>query len=262
MKKLTWLSLLLGLTAVSVLGCGNALRVGTFGSTSFDLVRDHYRVAYDRTGVLGAEWLINNFRVVNGRPEDAKWTTEYQRQLRLDMNDDGIYERPVTVSRFDLSYTHARDGAELWLQTTPVSTRIGLRDLDVIAHDFVDRVGGGSYLEIDWAAEAIRERHVGTVIREEGPVQVGGVPGYWVTFEIVSVDQRDVNQAHQGDYVTVVLLRPEARWIPEERYVRGRVGLPMLVTAGYASRAEHHAVHRQEFEELLRRMEFHEAHLE
>jgi hypothetical protein len=90
-------------------------------------------------------------------------------------------------------------------------------------------------------------------------VFVDGVPGYWVTFEIISVDQRDVDGAHQGEWVTVVLMRPAARWTPEERYVQGREGLPMLVTAGYASRAEHHAARREEFEDLLRRLDFHET---
>lgn len=255
MKKALWLGV-----AVLALGCHPPARVGAFGPASFDLTLDHYRVAYMPNGhLLGHEWLINNFRLEHGQPTEAKWTSEYRRSLRPDMNNDGVYERSFTIPRFDVSYTHARDGAELWLQTTPVSGRIGMRDLDVIAHDFVDRVGGGSYFEIDWGAEALRERRIGTVVREEGPAQVGGVPAYWVTFEIVSVDQRDVNQAHQGDLVTVVLMRPDARWTSEVAYGRG---LPMLVTAGYATRAEHHATHRAEFEDLLRRIEFHEAHTE
>jgi len=253
MKK-AWFVLVLAL-----IGC-HPPRVGAFGLRSFDLTLDHYRIAYAQHGhVVSSEWLINNFRLERGRPTQVKWTSEYTRTLRPDMDSDGAYEPSFTIPRFDLSYTHAHDGADLWVQTTPVSTRIGMRDLDVIAHDFVDRVGGGSYFEIDWAADALRERRIGTVVREEGPVQVGGVPAYWVTFEIVSVDQRDVNQAHQGDLVTVVLMRPEARWNTERRYGRG---LPMLVTAGYASRGEHHATHRAEFEDLLRRIEFHEAHTE
>lgn len=245
--------------ALALVGCAPRA-VGTFGLHSFDLTLDHYRVAYGRDGhVLSSAWLINNFRnqATHGQP---RTTTEFTRIIiHPDMNNDGVLEPPFDIPRFDLSYTHALDGTSLWVQTTPVSGRVHLRNLDVIAHDFVERVGGGSYFEIDWAAEAIRERRIGTVIREEGPVLVGGVRGYWVTFEVLSVDQRDVNQAHQGDLVTVVLLRPNARWRSEPRY---GLGLGMLVTAGYATRAEHHATHRAEFEDLLRRIEFHEAHTE
>ena len=254
MKK-AWLVL-----ALVLVGCHPHAYLGTFGLYSFDLTLDHYRIAYGEDGhVLNSEWLINNFRGRQGPHAEPRRTPEFTRIIHPDMNNDGEFERPFEIPRFDLSYTHAHDGTSLWLQTTPVSGRVHLRSLDVIAHDFVERVGGGSYFEIDWAAEAIRERRIGTVIREEGPVLVGGVRGYWVTFEVLSVDQRDVNQAHQGDLVTVVLMRPSARWTYESRYPRG---LPMLVIAGYATRAEHHATHRAEFEDLLRRIEFHEAHVE
>jgi hypothetical protein len=150
----------------------------------------------------------------------------------------------------------------LWIQTTPVSTRIGERDLEVVARDYVDRVGGGSYIEIDWGAGEIRDRRMATVIREEGPVTIDEEPGYWVTFEFVSVDQRTVDASHQGELVTVVLLRPPSRWSPRES--DGLVTrplprtLPMLMTIGYASRFENHASHRSEFESLLRRIDMHQ----
>ena len=75
---------------------------------------------------------------------------------------------------------------------------------------------------------------------------------------MVSVDQREVNAEHQGERVTVVVMRPNSRWTREERFSRSD-GLPMLVMAGYASRVEHHASHREDFEGLLRRIDFHEA---
>jgi hypothetical protein len=248
----------LGLGAVLASACSQPIHLGTFGTTSFDLVRDHYRITYDSDRrVMNRDWLVENFQITErGDIGPAKWTPAYLRSVSPDMNDDGRPERPVALPRFDLHMTHSRDGTSLWTQTTPVSGAVGMRDLEVIAHDFVDRVGGGSYIEIDWGADAIRERHVGTIIREEGPVRVDEVDAYWVTFDMVSVDQREVNADHQGERVTVVVMRPDSRWTREERFSQAD-GLPMLVMAGYASRAEHHAAHREEFEGLLRRIDFH-----
>lgn len=170
----------LALGVASMSACTQAIHLGTFGTTSFDLVRDHYRVTYGGDdGVMSRDWLVENFQVTDtGAIGPAKWTPNYQRSVAPDMNNDGVAERPVSLPRFDLHLTHSRDGASLWTQTTPVSGAVGMRDLEVIARDFVDRVGGGSYIEIDWGADAVRERHVGTIIREEGPVRMDTVDGY------------------------------------------------------------------------------------
>jgi len=246
-------------SVASISACSQAIRLGTFGTTSLDLIRDHYRVTYESDDrVMSRDWLVENFQTTESGVGPAKWTPSYLRSVSPDMNNDGVPERPVSIPRFDLHLIHSHDGTSLWTQTTPVGGAVGMRDLEVIARDFVDRVGGGSYIEIDWGADAVRERRVGTIIREEGPVRVDSVEGYWVTFDMVSVDQRDVNAEHQGERVTVVVMRPDSRWTREERFSPS-AGLPMLVTAGYASRVEHHASHRQEFEGLLRRIDFHEA---
>jgi hypothetical protein len=251
--------------ALGSAACGSGPRIGVFGPRRFDATRDHYRIELGLGGrLLPEDWRIDNFVVdAQGRPTQAKWARDYVREIVPDWNGDGVAERPVVLPRHDLSFIHSRDGASLWVQTTPVSARIGERALEVIAHDYVDRVGGGSYIEVDWGAGEIRDRRMATAIRAEGPVEIDSTPGYWVTFEFVSIDQREVDARHRGEWVTVVLLRPPSYWARSDgqpatfRPVPGQT-LPILMTVGYASRAEHHVVHQEEFEAFLRRIDIHQ----
>ncbi|MFO0685914.1 MAG: hypothetical protein U0234_27895 [Sandaracinus sp.] len=259
-SRLVWSIVLAGLFLA---GCHHATRVGAFGDDAFYLVRDHYRIDYvdGRRDVMSDAWTLENFQLTESGVGDAKWTPEYTRSLHLDENDDGRSERAQVVERYDLRYSHRSDGTLLFAQTTPVPSRAADRDLEVVAHDFVDRVGGASYFEVDWSAQVVTARRNATVLREEGPVTVDGVPGYWVTFDIVSLDQREADASHQGERVTIVLARPMARWTPSVRPYSpdAQDGWPMLVMFGYASRVEHHDTHRAEFEDLLRRIDFHET---
>jgi hypothetical protein len=133
-------------------GCAAPVRLGRFTDNGgFDLSRDHYRVLPGASGgVLPSSWIIDNFQLQDGEAENLKWTDEYTRTVAPDMNDDGRPDRSIVLPRYDLAYTQGSDGASLRLQTTPIGSRLAARDLEVIAHDFVDRVGGGSYITIEW----------------------------------------------------------------------------------------------------------------
>jgi hypothetical protein len=263
-------ALLLPLSLGALPGCAGAPRVGAFGDDAFYAVRDHYRVGYAEAGasrpspsaLLGPRWLLDNFVVRDGEIRDAKSTPEHRRWVELDRDDDGRVDHRLSIERHDLRLTHEGDGSVLWAQTSPVGRRVANRDLEVIALDFVDRVGGGSYFEVDWGAATVRERRVGTAVRAHGPVTVDGVPGHEVTFDIVSLDQREAQAEHQGERVTVVIVRPEARWAPSPRAFDREARddeWPMLVFFGHASRAERHDAHREDFERFLSRVDFHET---
>lgn len=256
--KRSILSLVIVLLGV---GCASRARVGAFGDDAFYVARDHYRIGYAerRPDVVSADWVVDNFQNGPDGIGRVKWTRDYTRTVALDRDDDGRAERPLVIESYDLRLSHRGDGAVIWAQTTPVSSRIADRDLSVVAHDFVDRVGGGSYVDIDWSAALVRERRFGTVVRSEGPVSIDGVAGYQIMFDLVSIDQREVDAGHQGERITVVLVRPSAPWVHPPRAFGAGDGPPMLVTFGYASRTEHHDAHREEFEGLLGRVDFHET---
>lgn len=242
-------------------GCAARAHVGAFGDDAFYVARDHYRIgyAYQRPDVISADWIVDNFQNGPDGIGPVKWTRDCTRSVALDRDDDGRAERSITIESYDLRLLHRSDGSVLWAQTTPVSSRVSNRDLSVVAHDFVDRVGGGSYVEVDWAAALVRERRFGTVVRSEGPVAIDGVAGHQMTFDLVSIDQREVDARHQGERITIVIVRPNAPWVHPPRAFGSGDGPPMLVTFGYASRAEHHDAHREEFEGLLGRIDFHET---
>jgi hypothetical protein len=235
--------------------------VGSFAEDAFYVTRDHYRVFY-ADGVrspLSRDWFVENFQVRDGVPVRAKTTSRYFRPFDVDVDDDGIPDRRHRVELVDLRFQHATDGSVVWAQTTPVPSRRAHLSLDVVAHDFVDRVGGGSYFEVDWDSAVVRR--VATQITREAAVTIDGVPGYMVTFDHVSLDQRELNQAaHRGERVTVVLVRPTARWRdPPTSYDGEPHGLHMLVVFGMATRAEFHDVHMEEFARFLGRVDFHET---
>ena len=237
---------------------------GHFRSDAFYPQRDHYRVRrIDQDsgpgGLLTTAWLLDNYRVNHGVPGDPKVGEDYRSVIALDRDGDGRTDRRARVELYDLRFVHAVDGSVLWTRTLPTSSVAAARALDVIAHDYVDRVGGGSYFDVSLSGE-VTETRLGTRIVEEGPVRVGGVDGWMVTFDVLALEQREANPLYAGNRVTMVFCRPEdALWDPGGT-PRPDEGWPMLVLFALASRSELHAAHTPELLELLSRVDMHRRH--
>lgn len=248
------------LTATWLGACGGAYG-GHFREDAYYPSRDHYRVRRSMGssapgGLLSEHWLLDNFRVEDGEPRDPKSGPDYRTTYSLDRDGDGRADRPVRAELYDLRFVHAHDGSVLWSRTMPVDRIAERRELEVIAHDYVDRVGGGNYFNVTLSGE-VEQRRLGTRIVEEGPVRVGGAEGWMVTFDVLALDQQEANPQYTGNRVTMVLVRPEgALWSPQGE-PRPDEGWPMLVVLGLAGRAELQPTHTGDFLDFLSRLDMH-----
>lgn len=229
--------------------------VGTFTDAAFYPLRDHYRVTAVRPGgLLPARWALDNYRVdESGQIREPKRGRQYFTQYRLDRDGDGRVDTRGRTPLYDLRYEHESDGSVIWVRTMPTPMGTAERSLEVIANDYVDHVGGGSYFTVSLAGQ-VSQRRLGTRVVEQGPVRVGGTAGWMTTFDVLALEQQEASPEYAGDRVTVVFIRSEALWGPGQAPQHGGEW-PMLLVLGLAARAELHPQHEETFYDLLRRVD-------
>ncbi|AKF05232.1 hypothetical protein [Sandaracinus amylolyticus] len=217
------------LALVLVAGCAEASRVGYFDDQAFYTVRQHYRIRYlpdarASRALLGSEWRPLNLEFENGVPTQGRWTREDQTRIWLDHDGDGRGDLHTTGERFDLRFEHRQNGASLLVRTSPIAESLGERSVDVLVHDILDRVAGGT--QQSGSVEVVRIVH-------EGPVRVGGADAYQAVFEGAALGPTGDVIATSTDRAQVVFVRPRTRWRDGGR------SAPMVVSFWLVARREH-----------------------
>jgi hypothetical protein len=205
----------------------------------------HYRIRYadaERRAVLPDGWtLVNHSQgdILHG-PE---WTTRQRSP-----NGHGTIERPT----FDLFAQNARDGTAIWVQTIPLSVRLGARSLEVLAHQVVTDGLGERLIAIRAERGTHRETQVvSSQIVDEGEAEVSGVPAYLVTIQLSVVGSA---RAGGAILLTLVLFRPRDLGWRASR-VADTSGQPMVVMAGFEVTRDRYDAHRPVFDAMLSRLD-------
>lgn len=107
------------------------------------------------------------------------------------------------------------------------------RDAAHLADSYVDRVSGGTYVNVELGGESVvRERRLTTRAVEDGPAVVDGQPAHRVRFDVVDVDRAAVDAEAEATRVEVVLINlPRPVFSEDHRFGLGRAVVVLGIAA-------------------------------
>lgn len=233
---------LLGLAA-----CGPGPRY--FFDNAYYATPHSVRVRYladlrEHHGLMTGSWVIANWwGDRDGEPMMLK--TEELHAWALDADGDGATDTFGAEPRDDLRFRQVLDGSEIWLRGIPLGQGGATASLEAIAHAYLARVQANQepHVDLDWP----RVRPGSTTLDAEGPVLVGGQPGWEV-------------RAHSfARRFALVFFRPGAHgWRPSEVHGEGaRREYPLLLVAGFVAwtNGGGYEAHRGDFDSFLSRID-------
>ena len=201
-----------------------------------------------------------------GSPGDflPGWTTDNlyfdseQRIWRLKRTDDYVVlnvfdldgdDRP-DKRRWDLIYDlrviHDASGGVIWVQSVPVSTLLGRRDIDVVLFDYLDAVGGAAFRGLgsgrSFGSTGIRV--------DDNPALISGMAAHAATLEMGDADRVQMDPTAREARARIILVRTP---YTDSGSTDGQPGpLPVLMLLGYWNRPERYEAGLADFEALVR----------
>jgi hypothetical protein len=235
--------------ALPLLGC--ATGNGAFRADGFHHDDYPYTVHYaDRAGrQILPNWRIDNYVVDDeGKPGQAKTTTDYEGEQKIDLNGDGDPEKP-TVYYYDLRLLNRRNSGVIWLQTVPLPADHAERDLAVMVRDYATALAGtGFYATFANDKAEVRAKTYATKIVASKPGKMGPFDSYDATIELANVDQLKLDPAQRSAILRVVFVRTDyvREWtMPTEAKTA------VVLRAGYWATPEDFAAGLPDFERFL-----------
>ncbi|MEZ4335335.1 MAG: hypothetical protein R3B82_01795 [Sandaracinaceae bacterium] len=235
------LTVTIALAALGLAGCFSR-PIGHFGDGAYYHARGHYRIRY---GAGEARLLPEPWRLVNydaddeGRPTDERTGPGSELTLDAQWLAGRGRSHPFQVPRVDLLYQ--RPGAAIWVRSVPIPRAWGDAPVRSILHGWAEAAADGR-AELDPQHTLSSDQEAS--VTHYGEATVDGLPAHWVELAVRRPDATEQR-------VTWVALRPrhhQWRW-------HRRHAFPMLVVFGFASSANEHESVRQDFEQLVRRVD-------
>ncbi len=211
-------------------------------------------------GILGSDWLVDNFTATKDRPGPAKSGPGYVLVAHYDMDDDGKEDRTREEPIRDVLFLHRRTGASMWVTLTTLSTREEDLDLSELAEEVIERVAGGaSTMQLD--SPGADSRGVVRVVEHRTAVaelasaacRLGTDPAYEVDFELADVDRLKLDPTSRSAKVRLVIARTPYR----DRVARSAAynskapTLPVILIAALRARPERFDSHLADFAKLM-----------
>jgi hypothetical protein len=234
------------LFGVVAAGCFRPSPVGYFDRFAYYPSRSHYRVLFagaeDSREVASAGWVMSDFARDDGRPTTAMASWGRLQRFEYDPESTGRISY-VLDERSDLSLLHD-DGSRIETWTQPVSRVAAGRDLADIVVGIV--------------ISGIRNRPITATIAEHARVLIDGETGHQVFFELA-----DATPGPSGVRVIplracLIAVRPMRRWVPGGSTADPGEGMSMFVFFFLTADADVFDARYADFEDLLRRVDFHE----
>lgn len=169
--------------------CGGSQQF--FDSTGFRSTQNHYRVPYaaGSKSLLGPDWRVANFKFDDrGNPVEMFEKGDYRGELEW-TTADGETVR-VTATIYDLLLSHSSNAA-IWLRVLPVPHELLSKDVQVLAENYVNNLSGAA--DTGYFGKQVHTRRVATKIVASEPISLLGRPAHAVTFEVVDLDQLEMD---------------------------------------------------------------------
>jgi hypothetical protein len=203
--------------------------------------------------ILGKDWIVDNFRYVDGAPESEKSGPRYIVTRDYDTDADGRPETSADEPLWALKLEHRKEDAVIWLSTLPLSEKDRDKDLSVLAHRWLDDMSGSeSVATVDSAAPAmvaLSERRSAVRSLDASACSVSGREAFSVDADVANVDALSVSPSSRSRRMRLVIIRSGYSHHPD--HSKGSSDFPVFVIAGYSNAPEAFATRLADFNEFL-----------
>jgi hypothetical protein len=225
-----------------------------FRETAFIPEFRHFQIGYvdaDARDVTSEGWQPDNYHRDGAGTIRINETDEYSTRYGFDTNNDGAADRTYTRPLYDLRLSHRGDGSVMFVRSIPLRHDLAERTLESLAHDYVDAVAGTTVVAVALTdrVAASASTHATQVVSER-ELALDRRRAYEIIFDVIDLDQHEVDAAAVSSRVRLVLARPVSGF---EYQANAWVTAPMIVALGYAAEPENFERHAADFEDLLRR---------
>jgi hypothetical protein len=229
------------------MGCA-AGGTGAFLSDGFHDPTRRYVIQYAASPMklLPGAWRVSNFRYDGAAPDQQ--LTQGAHQSAFEWTGPSGVQSDQSAVTYDLQISHTSNAA-IWVRSLPIPSSFRHKSISVLLENYVNDLTGSIY--DFYLGSARQERRVATQVLDRGPLTVGGVKAHFVTFEIVNLDQLQMNQSAPRVRAKLVLVQVSLR----KDFV-GSHYAPAYLMLGYSNDADQFESHLTDFENLLKRVRF------
>lgn len=217
------------------LGCLVSACAGSqyaFDAKGFRSDENHYRVPYQAgtKSLLGPEWSVTNFKHDDaGNPTEILEQGEYSGDINWTSADGETTS--VSTLVYDLLLSH-RSNATIWLRVMPIPQELINKHIKVLAENYVNNLNGAA--GTGYFGKDLRTRRIATQIIKSEPISLLGAHAHAVTFDMVDLDQLQMNPNAPRTRVEIVLAQTNfAKSLGGSQRFR----VPGYLLAGYSNDA-------------------------
>lgn len=246
---------MLGPALALLLSCvGCARQLSRFDTTGFHSAENAYSIRYADAAqglLISPEWRVTNFEYENGRPTRPLTQGELESELtwRYRSGDTGR----VKTQTFEVQLSH-NSNAVIWVRLLPLPVDVRHKNVQVLAENYVNNLSGNAYSS--YLGSAVDERRVATKILRSQSIGFNGLHAHVVTFDLVSVDQLQLDPNAPRTRVEMVLVRtPFYKTLQNGTEFQ----VPAYLLIGYANDAAAFDSQLATFRRFAQQFEIHQA---
>ena len=208
---------------------------------------DGYRISYTQaatTSIVPSEWRLEDyFFNKQGKPNDEKDDRTYQETM--DWEDDTGRSFRVTYQFLDLKWRH-KNASLLYVFTIPLPPRQRNLNLDAFVEQWANDYNG-----LQFSFKRAEARRIASTIVESKARQIDGHAAHEVTFDVVDMDQLQLDPKAPRTRIRAVFIKDLLRNLgPRLSHV------PAYLLVAYESSDSHFETLVPDYEGLLSRIRF------
>jgi hypothetical protein len=248
--------ILVGLVGIVLFASACRPSQGAVSPTGYAPDNCGYEVRFedaDRQSLMSPEWRLDNF-VRGGDGFKPKEGSDYEAELFLDTDDDGISNKLGEFPIYDLRFTHRRTAGVIAIRSIPLDLTSQDRELRVLADSLVESISGGAYVMVQIGGEDRRtnkDRRYAAKVQRRAEATLAGQPAHVITIDVSNVDRLEVDPESVEVRATLVLVRTGAKLTFASS---SKTEFPLLLIAAYINSPQDYAAAESDFVSLLSRI--------
>jgi hypothetical protein len=148
---------------------------------------------------------------------------------------------------FDLAFIHRRDKSVIWVKGHPIPKADEDTDLSTVFRVYADSLTGrGLFAQGSvYGLSHTRSREFTSFVRDTGPADISGQPGFRGIVEIAEVIKLQSNPSHRDEIVSVHMVK--SRFTRAVTDPAGVIAERALIIAGYSAEPQNFPLHEAEY---------------